>query len=91
MLIEKLRKHLEQTPLDELRQEWNQVMDYAKVGPPAILLIKGWHKLYPDIPKISLTQSRVGQKEIKKETPKYSEFFFNIVLWKTKQPKPHLV
>lgn len=42
MDIEKLKKHLENTSLKDLRQEWRQTMKYANVGPKAIYLIKQW-------------------------------------------------
>ncbi len=82
MLIEKLKRHLESTPLGELREEWKLVERFGNIGPMAIDLVSCWSRTYLNIsqPGCDMIFWDKAQKEIKKETPEYSEFFFNIVL-----------
>ena len=35
MLVEKLRKHLEETPLEELQKQWEEFKEWENVGPTA--------------------------------------------------------
>ena len=46
MLVDKLRKHLEETPHEQLVKEWNELDDWKDVGPTAEELIKFWDKKY---------------------------------------------
>ncbi len=83
MLIDELREHLENTPLEELREEWKLLKEFEDTSPTAIDLINYWKKVYYDIEPHGFNVNLEENKNII-ETPNYSEFFFNIALWKTK-------
>ena len=91
MLIDKLRQHLISTSLEELKKEWELVEHFGNVGPMATDLVDCWRRTFLDVtqPASNLVFRDKVQKEFKNETPEYSEFFFNIVLWKRKLLKPH--
>ena len=40
--VEKLKYHLENIPLEKLREEWKEVEDFKNVGPLAINVVKSW-------------------------------------------------
>ena len=90
MLIEKLKQHLIYTSLSKLKEEWKLVEQYANIGPIAIDLVQSWEQTYLDKFRPCINLVLKDQNEITIETPNYSEFFFNIVLWKRKQPQQHL-
>lgn len=93
MELGKLKRHLENTPLSELRKEWESIKEFAKGSPAATELVHVWSEIYTDEfnPKVKWKFKDPKQNKKLKETPKYSEFFFNITPWKIKQQKQHLV
>ena len=40
MDIAKLKKHLEETPLEKLKEEWKEVKDFENVGPTVITFLE---------------------------------------------------
>ena len=41
-MLEKLRKHLEETPKEEIDKIWDELGEFSDVGPKAIDLVRSW-------------------------------------------------
>jgi hypothetical protein len=78
MLIDKLKAYLKNTPFEQLEKEWDDLKEFANVGPTAAQLLESWENLYPDLPKVSMALITPVKIESKQETPKESEFFFTL-------------
>lgn len=50
MNVEAIKKHLKETPLDVLREEWRQVEKFANVGPLAMDYARIWNVPYDEPP-----------------------------------------
>ena len=86
MLIEKLINHLENISQETFQQEWEEVKEYENVGPLAVDIVNLWRRSYFDDFKLGTPGDLIiippGAINFLNETPEFSEFFFNIELWK---------
>ena len=77
MELDKLKRHLKDTPLSELREEWKAVEHFSNGSPLATDLIKKWSEVYDDPfnPKVKWKIKESHQNKILKNSELIGVFF----------------
>lgn len=76
-MINELKKYMENTPIEDLLNEWVNLDGYSKLSPSVDELMSEWSAYYDPgkIPKVKFEQPIVLENKTNKDS-KFSESFF---------------